>query len=144
VAEAGRHRSPAWAAAVALLVCWHGVESLRAHPDYLPYFNQIARGDEHNILGDSNLDWGQDLRRLARYVEENGIENLSLSYFGTASPEAVGLEDFRRFGPRDRPRGWVAVSVTNLQGIYQPRPAWLDAYEPRARVGKSIWLYFIE
>jgi len=144
VAEAGRRRSPAWAAAVALLLCWHGVESLWAHPDYLPYFNQIARGDEHNILGDSNLDWGQDLRRLARYVEENGIENLSLSYFGTASPEAVGLEDFRRFGPRDRPRGWVAVSVTNLQGIYQPRPAWLDAYEPRARVGKSIWLYFIE
>ncbi len=144
VAEAGRRRSRVWAAAVALLLCWHGTESLRAHPDYLPYFNQIARGNEHNILGDSNLDWGQDLRRLARYVEENGIENLSLSYLGTTSPEAVGLEDSRGFGPGDRPRGWVAVSVTNLQGIYQPRLDWLDAYEPRARVGKSIWLYFIE
>lgn len=144
VAEAVRGRSRVWATAGVLLLCWHGAESFRAHPDYLPYFNQIARGNEHNILGDSNLDWGQDLRRLARYVEENGIENLSLSYFGTTSPEAVGLEDSRGFGPGDRPRGWVAVSVTNLQGIYEPRPVWLDAYEPRARVGKSIWLYFIE
>lgn len=127
-----------------VLLCWHGVESVRAHPDYLPYFNQIGRGREHDILGDSNLDWGQDLHRLARYVEENGIENLSLSYFGTTSPQAVGLRDFRRFGPEDRPKGWVAVSVTNFQGIYEPRPAWLDRYRPHARVGKSIWLYFIE
>ena len=127
-----------------LLVGWHGVESWLAHPDYLPYFNQSVRGREHEILGDSNLDWGQDLFRLARYVETNEIKDLSLNYFGTTSPEAVGLNDYREFGPGDRPRGWVAISLTHRQGVYQTRPSWLDDYEPRARIGKSIWLYFIE
>lgn len=132
------------AVAAFVLVGWHGVESWQAHPDYLPYFNQIARGREHLVLGDSNLDWGQDLHRLARYVKSNGIENLSLSYFGATSPEAMGLHDYEEFGPRERPRGWVAVSVTKWQGIYEPRPAWLDGYKPRMLIGKSIWLYFIE
>ena len=144
LAPRAKGESRIWAILALLLIGWHGVESLRAHPDYLPYFNQIARGREYEILGDSNLDWGQDLHRLARYVKRNGIEDLSLNYFGTTSPEAVGLHAYRRFGPQDRPRGWVAISVTEWQGIYQPRPAWLDDYEPRARIGKSIWLYFIE
>jgi len=129
---------------VFVLLGWHAVESWRAHPDYVPYFNQTARGREHLVLGDSNLDWGQDLYRLAEYVKANGIDDLSLDYFGTTSPQAVGLKDYREFGPGDRPQGWVAISVTKLQGIYEPAPLWLDRYKPRAVIGKSIWLYFID
>ena len=42
------------------------VESVRAYPHYLAYFNQIT-GREHAYehLVDSSLDWGQDLRAKA-------------------------------------------------------------------------------
>ena len=113
-----RGRKPTLTTIACILIAWHGCESFAAHPDYLAYFNQFARGREHRVLGDSNLDWGQDLARLARYVESEGIGPIHLAYFGTAIPEAVGLTDYVPFQPKDRPRGWVAVSVTHLQGIY--------------------------
>ena len=128
---------------IALLV-GNAAESLRSHPHYLSYFNLFAQGREHQVLGDSNLDWGQDLYRLSRYVKKERIENLSLRYFGTTSPETMGLPSTRRFGSQDRPRGWVASSVTHLQGIYQPRSAWLEGREPHAKIGRSIWLFYIE
>ena len=128
---------------IALLV-WHVGESWHAHPDYLAYFNSLARGREHQVLGDSNLDWGQDLRRLSRHVQAQRIEKLSLRYFGTTSPEAVGLRNSTAFGPRDRPRGWVASSVTYLQGLYEPKSPWLEGRKPHAKIGKSIWLFHID
>ena len=140
----GERRRPRLTMALGLLLLgWHAGESWAARPDYPSYFNSFARGSEHEVLGDSNLDWGQDLHRLARYTESHGIDELHLDYFGATSPAAVGLGHAEPFGPQDRPRGWVAISVTHLQGIYQPPPAWLEGREPRAKIGKSIWLYYI-
>jgi hypothetical protein len=122
--------------------------SLQAHPDYLAYFNETVRGREHRVLSDSNLDWGQDLSRLARYLDENQIDKIHLAYFGMTSSEAVGIHGAEPLSPADRPQGWVAVSVTFLQGNYLPEEgpdySWLQAHTPHAKIGKSIWLYHLE
>ena len=56
-----------WArSATVLLLGWLVVTSVRAHPDYLPYFNELAGSQPERILVDSDLDWGQDLLRLGR------------------------------------------------------------------------------
>ncbi len=131
-----------------VLVIGHVGASLAAHPDYIPYFNELARGREHRVLGDSNLDWGQDLHRLGVHVKEAGIKNFHLRYFGPTRPEVVGITNSIPFTADARPRGWVAISVSNLQGIRtwagRANYDWLEAYEPRAIVGKTIWLYYIE
>ena len=41
---------------------------------------------------DSNLDWGQDLKRLAAWMRENGVPRLKLSYFGSAVPAYYGID----------------------------------------------------
>jgi hypothetical protein len=66
------------------------------HPHYLAYFNFIAggpdRGAEHLI--DSNLDWGQDLVGLRRWILEIAQgEQVGIAYFGQINPEI-----FRRRG----------------------------------------------
>lgn len=128
-----------------LLLAGHAAASLGAHPDYLAYFNETARGKEHEFLGDSNLDWGQDLARLGRYVQQHEIKNISLSYFGPTSPEVVGINSYQRLNTKDRPQGWVAVSVLHLQGIYRDPSgddfSWLAGHTPYAKIGKSIWVY---
>ncbi|HYM13287.1 MAG TPA: glycosyltransferase family 39 protein [Bryobacterales bacterium] len=142
-------RGRALAAALGiLLLAWHAGESFLAGPDYLAYFNEIARGREQHFLGDSNLDWGQDLARLERYVEAHAIDQIHLTYFGMTTPEAVGMRNVKRLEPGERPTGWVAVSVNYLQGINldgMPRASyqWLKDRQPYARIGKTIYLYYL-
>jgi hypothetical protein len=130
------------------LVAGHAVASVAAHPDYLAYFNELGRGKEHQILGDSNLDWGQDLHRLGQHLDAHGIEEINLNTLGRRPPALAQIRRVRGFGPADRPKGWVAVSVSKLQGIMdqpgQPSYAWLLKHEPRAIIGRSIWLYYLE
>ena len=59
--------------AVLALAAWHAAESLVAHPYYLAYFNQLARGHEDRVLADSNLDWGQDLALPGRLMVGHGL-----------------------------------------------------------------------
>jgi 4-amino-4-deoxy-L-arabinose transferase-like glycosyltransferase len=115
--------------------------SLAAHPDYLPYFNVMAGPRPDRIFVDSNLDWGQDLLRLARELERRGIQRVGLAYGGNAEPDRHGIRHFPLSPSRYTP-GWVAISEVVLHspgGQYR----WLDRFEPVARVGKSIRLYHL-
>jgi 4-amino-4-deoxy-L-arabinose transferase-like glycosyltransferase len=145
----------------ALLLLFHAGDAALAHPDYLAYFNQIARGRESEFLLDSNLDWGQDLARLKRYLDAHSIDEITLSVFGAqfgTSPEALGIRGARLLDAHNdptfvdafanRPHGWFAVSYNFLYGIgmsisdYEKlkRFAWLPR-TPQAVIGKSILLY---
>ncbi len=130
-------------ASAIVLLLWHVGESLAAHPDYLTYFNETARGREDKFLLDSALDWGQDLERLRRYLEEHKINSIYLSYFGRADPGVVGLQGVRRLPADLRPRGWVAVSKAHIAGLGLQgyNLGWLKAHKPVARIGKSILVY---
>ena len=129
---------------VAALLIWFAVVSIRAHPDYLAYFNEFAGSHPERIASDSNLDWGQDLLQLASVVRDRHIEHLHVAYFGAADvsrhlPGALELE------PGAQVTGWVAISEMKcLFGPPDDRGSgfrWLDAYTPVQRVGKSIRLY---
>jgi hypothetical protein len=64
------------------------------HPNELTYFNVAAGGPigGRRILADSNLDWGQGLRSLARLQrEEPAYRDLTLYYFGDTDPAHYGV-----------------------------------------------------
>ena len=46
------------------------IGSLAAHPDYLAYFNALAGDDPERIVVDSDLDWGQDIKRLGQRLRD--------------------------------------------------------------------------
>jgi hypothetical protein len=107
---------------------------------------------------DSNLDWGQDLKGLGRFMERNNIPRIRLSYFGSDSPQRYGIAyDWLPSvvlvnpSPEKKKRayrhGWFAISATNLQGVYFENKnlfAWLKDKEPVARLGYSIFVYHVE
>jgi len=138
---------PRWArAATILLLGWMIATSVRAHPDYLPYFNELPGGHPERILVDSDLDWGQDLWRLGEALRSRKVDKLTLSYLGTADPSRHGLPPFIELAPFKPTTGWIAISMTNLKWV-SPRHGgmylWLEAYKPVAVAGRSIWLYHI-
>jgi hypothetical protein len=151
-------RRPAGLTLVVLLGAWYAVGTLRNHPHHLAYFNEIGGGPPNGWrwLVDSNLDWGQDLKRLAAWMRESGVPRIKLSYFGSADPSYYGIDAEALPGytaphathvTREiRPGDVVAVSATNLQGVYlDPGDRALLArfreLEPIGRVGWSILVY---
>jgi hypothetical protein len=151
-------RRPAGPALVLLLGAWYAGGTLLNHPHHLAYFNEIAGGPANGwrLLVDSNLDWGQDLKRLAAWRRANPGGRLELSYFGSADPAYYGLDaetlpgytapHATRVTRQVAPGDLVAVSATNLQGVYlepgdRPLMERLRALEPIGRAGWSIRIY---
>jgi hypothetical protein len=123
------------------LVGWQVLTLWTAYPDYLPYFNETVQHPEQ-VLVDSDLDWGQDLRRLERTAAEMKIPRLNLAYRGTADLAREPLPPFVVMPPGKPVTGWVAISA--LARVHDPKGyAWLDAYRPMERIGKTIDLYYI-
>jgi hypothetical protein len=80
---------------VGVLVVGLVAECLVESPHHLAYFNAptLALAPREHVLTDSNLDWGQDLGRLKRYMDAHGVERIKLAYFGMASPRQLGLRN---------------------------------------------------
>ncbi len=118
--------------------------SALAYPAYTSYFSEFAGGSSQGsrYLVDSNIDWGQDLKRLAHYLRERNIPFVCMSYFGQADLTYYGI-DYRYLPTAADPHSpadvncVVAISITSQlsqDGAYW----WLNAYEPDARIGGSI------
>jgi hypothetical protein len=130
-------------------------ETALAFPDFIPFFNAAFKPHRLKLLGDSNLDWGQDLPLLARWQEANPGKRLYLAYFGSAPPDVYGIRYDKIPGGYflrpditwpDEPGAVIAISATLLQGIHVPPSlqkyyAPLRAMQPREILGGSIYLY---
>jgi len=79
---------------VAILLGWMLVDCIRAYPDYLAFTNALTFGKPGwALLADSNVEWGQDIGELARYLQARGETNLvgALSA-GWATPPMYGIK----------------------------------------------------
>jgi len=149
-AKAVRGRVAQWARlALGLLCAWYVISTVALSPHYLAYFNELVGGpgNGYKYLVDSNLDWGQDLKNLKKYMDRAGIPQIYLNYFGTADVAYYGI-DFLPMPDRppapDAPPAYYAISATSLQGVYARGNAsahWLAQYEPVDRIGYSIFVY---
>ena len=156
---------------LASLFGWYLYENISIYPYYLTYFNQVAflrpswapAGQAGYIPGghwyvvDSNLDWGQDLKRLADWVEKNNIQKIHLDYFGWADQNYYLKNKFvwiskgrytsaRSFLVENPEGGYLAVSASFSMGSREKQEtsyAWLDDYKPVAVIGNSIFVWYI-
>jgi len=147
-----------WVLVIGLLL-WYAISSLSSFPYYLTHFNELVGGDKngHVYVTDSNLDWGQDLKRLTKWVEDNKIQKIYLDYFGGGIPSYyLGDKVEGWWGSRDPKEAkgkWIAVSATfkqqgqalSTKGWSQPTDFyfWLNEYTPVTVIGNSIFVYYI-
>jgi hypothetical protein len=164
-------------ALISLLLGWHLYENIKTFPFYISYFNQTAllrpswipEGQAGSAPGghwyvvDSNLDWGQDLVRFSKWVEENKIGKIEFDYFGWADPSYYLKDkyiwtnsekylDAQDFISRNQSNGWLAVSATFLMGsedapqYYKEKNYrnWLWEQIPVTTIGNSIFIYNIK
>jgi hypothetical protein len=137
-------------------------ETLTAAPNFIAFFNVLAGGPRGGIavLGDSNLDWGQDLGALRRWQQANSPRRLYVLSFGPFDPADVGIQCERAWissrpgqpaGPPRAGAGHVlAISATHLQGTYLTPDLRMEmlrlrhTLEPIDVLGGTIYLYDLD
>jgi hypothetical protein len=143
-----------------LLLAWQMVSVVSVYPHFLAYFNDLVGGSKNGYLyvTDSNLDWGQDLKRLEIWTNQNNVDKIYIDYFGGADAQYYLKQKYSPWwgdrAPEQLPNNsYLAISATLLQGGRgKPVPGfdsptgyynWLNQYEPVARIGYSIFIYQI-
>jgi len=155
------HRSLTVRISSGLLILWLVISTLLAWPNYISYFNELIGGSRqgYHWLGDSNVDWGQDLKELKRFTSERGIDRIQLSYFGTADPAHYGinyeylpssnapLQPTPPLPEGQEPARFLAISAYDYQGIgfgekgEQNVYRFLYDYVPNDMAGRSILIF---
>ncbi|MDO8663839.1 MAG: glycosyltransferase family 39 protein, partial [Candidatus Wildermuthbacteria bacterium] len=108
-------------AALGILILWQAITVIKVYPSFLAYFNELAGGPSngYKYVADSNLDWGQDLKKLKKWIDENPPAGgqVYLDYFGGADTKYYFKEKYAPWwgdrNPAELPKGsYLAVSAT--------------------------------
>jgi hypothetical protein len=132
-----------WVWLLGILIACAAVETAVVHPDYLSYFNVAAGGPGNGdrFALDSNLDWNQDVYRMADWIKANA----------NGRPYAIRLDN-RRNTPLLRVLGLHASAldasphgrllfISKSDRLIDGRLPWLWRHQPIARIGYSIDVY---
>lgn len=139
--------------ACTILACL--AEQAVVYPYPRAYVNRaLVRRPAYEALADTDLDWGEGLIALRRFIDSRKLGPVALSYHGSADPRLFGIQttfyenpSLRIVAPGPRPqRGLFFVSSTNLSGLYSSSDpyAGLRRQEPLALVGGTIYLYDLD
>lgn len=155
-----------WVAAV--LCAWIVVVAAGIYPDHLSYFNETAclLQDPRQVgldggsrcgplwLDESNVDWGQGLKQLKAWMDQQGKgRTIHFGYHGSFPPEGYGLSHRPLAMPdlaADRAPGLYVFSahlVARVPALAEKLGSdagqWLRHTPPTAIVGHSLYVYDI-
>jgi hypothetical protein len=141
----------------AALLLWMAASGGLQHPDYISYFNEFIRAEPEKVLVDSDLDWGQDLKRLSRRLHELGVTRIAMETFGPPSlPSLYDLPPAEPVYPFFPTQVWTVIHPTiaytldrtngNMAGTdyasiasaAQAKPPWFLQTDPSERVGALL------
>ena len=139
---------------VLILLAWYILDAIFAFPGYISYYNKVAGGSAngYKYAVDSNLDWGQDLKRLGQWAKDNNIDKIEVDYFGWSDPKYYLGDKFipinsdryknaQDFQLRNQSNGSLAVSATTLFQRSYGAYTWLRPFQPTATIGNSIYIW---
>ncbi|HEY4474369.1 MAG TPA: hypothetical protein VJC06_00375, partial [Candidatus Paceibacterota bacterium] len=104
----------------------------------------------YKYLDDSNIEWGQDLKRLGKYQASNPDTKVIYSW-RNSSPEYYGVKNLLiadDSGWWREPEGRYIVNTFLLIRMQllskqrdDPSLNWLALYEPVDKIGQSFFIY---
>lgn len=154
-------RSRIAAAAVGGLILFAAVSSLHAFPSYLAYSNEAFGGPSrtYRVVTDANADWGQGLKWVKAYVDDNHLSNcwfaynmplVDPAYYKIGCKPLLSAIGSLGVGPKvavpPSISGTILISATEAEGLLWG-PDVLNPYEvfkqrrPDALIGNVVLVY---
>jgi 4-amino-4-deoxy-L-arabinose transferase-like glycosyltransferase len=150
-----------WIFLVVALLIFQAISTSRSYPAYLAYANELWGGPPrvHDLLSDSNSDWGQQLKDVKRYLDQRNIKDcwfiyfgegvIDASYYGIPCKPLPTMDSLWVDEPANAPPaidGTVLISAGDLSG-FEFGPAPLNPYEqfkslrPVAVIDYGVFVY---
>jgi hypothetical protein len=125
---------------VAALFAWQAISGVIAQPDLISYTNEITRGRPEEWVAESDLDWGQDMHRVAAFLNAHGAREVSFRPY--CVDYVKGGHPMPRLTPSDwyhSEPGWNVVSLSGLKVF--DHPGWIK-FPPQYRIGRTHWAWY--
>ncbi len=148
---------PLRASVFTILMAWLIWGTLHISPAPLEFFNELAGGqwNGYRFLVDSNVDWGQNLWDLRRWMKESQVDQVRYAHYSPADPNQYGVDAMflppdprsAAFTPWNPEPGIYVLGATVLQGVYTPdinTYAYFRDHKPLARVGGALFIYKVD
>jgi hypothetical protein len=115
--------------AVIVLCSWLIISNLSYYPYYISYFNELIgnRLNAYKFLADSNLDWGQSWKEIARYQEKMQKLNILTKVNPDSEFDGIGI-----------------ISINELVGINADpnKYRWVrEKYNPIGHIGYGFLIF---
>jgi hypothetical protein len=134
-----RRRSLAVAASA--LVLWLAVDFAGTYDSYLTYFNEIAGDRGYRIATDSNLDWGQDVKRIRAYLDRHpDIQMPYVDYKADGEP-SLDYYGIRRRPIPDTASEMSGVLIVGASALANPRYDFLRSRPIADRITPGVFVY---
>ena len=136
------------------LCIWLIIITFITFPFYTSYFNEFIGGSENGYrwLSSDNIDGGQDMMHIKRYMDEHNLTSIKLEYLGVEKPEYRNVS----YEPLtcEPTTGIIIISASSLQGASYDNQyrdngpdmecfSWLWERKPDEYIGYSILVYNI-
>lgn len=97
-----------------VLLLWLVGGTVLQYPHFISYANELAgpREKRYEMLSDSNLDWGQALPDVARYIRRHQLGTITFSYFGRDDAGLYGLASTTAYG------GWKFEDICAFHDVH--------------------------
>ncbi len=129
---------------------WYVISSVMVYPNYLSYFGELVGGSDngYKYLDDSNIDWGQDLKRLKRFIDNNPDAFVVYSHIpGNPALQYYGIDPKKNlFYAKQNwwanPKGTYVIGSHFLIRAQENKIMnWLNLYKPVEKIGQSFFIY---
>lgn len=121
--------------------------TLQTMPHYLSYFSEWVGGIERGVMlvADSNIDWGQDNKRLVDLIKKKGIPHVKIA----SSTSNKDLYDFYGISwePVDTSKlavpspGYYAIGIENMRPHLDSGTSWFAHHRPKFKAGETFYVF---
>jgi hypothetical protein len=123
------------------LILWLVVDFGRSADRYFAYFNELVGDRGYLVATDSNLDWGQDLKRIRAYLDRHSEIETPYVEYPTDGPSSLDY-----YGIRHRPAHAVTpadsgVLIIGATRLTDPSFAFLRALPIADRITPGVFVY---
>jgi hypothetical protein len=123
-----------------------GIEAAITAPYYISYFNQLGggTGNGYRIIVDSNIEWGQDLKRLRDYLQEHPeIQRPYIEYYwdGLSSLGYYNIDHQYLSDLIDNPEKRHGYAIIGVSELMKEKYEWLRSYPLVEKITPSLWVF---